>query len=105
MNARKTEVYFRGRRAGTLSETERGFEFRYDPDYAAHGEPISLTLPLRLEPYESATLPSFFEGLLPEGWYLDIASTVLKIDPVDKFGLLCATCRDCVGAVSLGPGK
>jgi serine/threonine-protein kinase HipA len=40
-------------------------------------------------------------GLLPEGWYLDLASKKLKIDKDDKFGLLLATCKDTVGAVSI----
>jgi len=64
-----------------------------------------VTLPLRAEPYVSESLPSFFDGLLPEGWYLEIASKVLKVDPSDRFGMLLATCRDCVGAASVRPAE
>jgi serine/threonine-protein kinase HipA len=50
-----------------------------------------LGLPLRHEPYESPAFFPFFEGMLPEGWYLDIVSKTLKVDPEDRFGLLLAT--------------
>lgn len=40
-------------------------------------------------------------GLLPEGWYLDIISSSLKIDKKDYFGLLIATCRETIGAISI----
>jgi len=103
MTGRKADIYFGKRLAGRLSQTDRGYVFQYDPAYLSGGQAISLTLPPRAEPYESESLPSFFEGLLPEGWYLEIASKVLKVDPADKFGMLLATCRDCVGAVTVRP--
>jgi serine/threonine-protein kinase HipA len=101
MSGRKADVHFQSRLAGRLSEAGKGYVFQYDLTYLADGKAICLTMPLRAEPYESEALPAFFEGLLPEGWYLEIASRVLKIDPADKFGLLRATCRDCIGAVSI----
>jgi serine/threonine-protein kinase HipA len=103
MNVRKAYVFLGKRLAGTISQTSGGFVFQYDPTFLIGGRPISLTMPLRVAPYVSDHLPSFFEGLLPEGWYLEIASKVLKIAPDDKFGLLLATCRDCIGAASIVP--
>jgi len=47
------------------------------------------------------TLFSFFDGLIPEGWLLDVAQFIWKLDPRDRMGLLLACCRDCVGAVSI----
>jgi len=44
---------------------------------------------------------SFFDGLIPEGWLLDIAEKNWKLDPRDRMGLLLACCRDCIGAVSI----
>ena len=44
-----------------------------------------------------------FENLLPEGWLFDIASKKLKISKDDPFGMLLATCEDCVGAVEIEP--
>lgn len=35
---------------------------------------VSLTLPLSEEAYSSKTLFSFFDGLIPEGWLLDVVS-------------------------------
>jgi serine/threonine-protein kinase HipA len=98
---RQADVYCRDRRAGRLSEGGEGYRFVYDADYLVDGGAISLTLPLRAEPYEANVLFPFFEGLLPEGWYLEIVSRTLKIDPADRFGLLLETCGDCIGAVSV----
>lgn len=97
------EVFFGRRLAGRLSETDGGYVFQYVPRYLADGRPISLSMPLRAEPFENETLHPFFEGLLPEGWYSEIVSSVLKVDPKDRFGMLLATCRDCVGAASIRP--
>ncbi|MEJ0101237.1 MAG: HipA N-terminal domain-containing protein [Bacteroidota bacterium] len=46
---------------------------------------------------------SFFEGLIPEGWLLEIASKNWKLNPNDRMGLLLACCRNCIGAVSIEP--
>ena len=42
---------------------------------------------------------------IPEGWLLDIAEETWKLDPRDRFGLLLACCRDCIGAVSVREAK
>jgi serine/threonine-protein kinase HipA len=60
-------------------------------------------MPLRTEPYESKGLLPYFENLLPEGWLLEIATAKLKIPKDDAFGLLLATCADCIGAVEVRP--
>ena len=91
--------------AGHLSETENGCKFVYDTGYLEKGQSISLSLPLRKEPYESRELFSFFEGLLPEGWYLNIVSATAKIDPHDAFGLLLATTSNTIGAVTVHKSK
>lgn len=40
-------------------------------------------------------------NLLAEGWLLELSLRKLKIAADDYFGLLLATCRDCVGAVEI----
>jgi len=100
-NYRKARVYFNGKTAGIIEETAAGYKFSYDPDYLASGRQLSVSLPLRNEPYESDSLFSFFEGLLPEGWYLEIVSKKLHVDKNDSFGLLLATCKDTPGAVTI----
>lgn len=98
---RQARVLYKDRLAGHLSESENGFRFVYDPDYLKTGQSVSASLPLRAEPYESRDLFSFFQGLLPEGWYLEIVSMTAKVDPDDLFGLLLATASDAIGAVTV----
>ena len=99
---RKAAIRVDDQLAGLLLETEDGYRFSYDPAYLAlpDARPVSLTLPLRPEPYHATMLFPFFDGLIPEGWLLDIASRNWKLDPRDRMGLLLACCRDCIGNVS-----
>ncbi len=100
-------VYYREMKAGVLTKNRAGYEFIYDPEYLADpaARSISLSLPLRDDKYESSRLFSFFDGLLPEGWLLDLISASAKIDKNDKFRLLLHTGRDPIGAVSIRPTK
>jgi serine/threonine-protein kinase HipA len=60
-------------------------------------------MPVTNEPYIDNRLFPFFEGLIPEGWLLDIALTSWKINRNDRMGLLLACCQNCIGAVSVVP--
>jgi serine/threonine-protein kinase HipA len=101
---RKLRVYYQDRLAGLLEETDEGYRFTYGADWLEAGQsPVSLTLPLRKEPWESRTLFAFFDGLIPEGWLLDLGTRNWKLDPKDRFGLLRAFCRDTIGAVGVEP--
>ena len=95
------KVYFDEKFAGILERGDGEFLFTYDPSYltAPCALPISLTLPLRSEPYISRTLFPFFDGLIPEGWLLDLAVKNWKINPNDRYSLLLTVCNDCIGAV------
>lgn len=100
---RTAYVYVREQFAGVLSETDEGYRFSYSDAYLAEADtpPVSLTLPKRKEPYASRTLFSFFDGLIPEGWLLNVVSRNWKINPRDRFGLLLVACKDCIGAVTI----
>ena len=89
--------------AGLLMQDEDGYHFSYDKTYLADpgARPISLTFPLRESTYRSNILFPFFDGLIPEGWLLDIAEKNWKLNRRDRMGLLMACCRDCIGAVSV----
>ncbi|MDR1517923.1 MAG: HipA N-terminal domain-containing protein [Dysgonamonadaceae bacterium] len=102
---KQANVFFRNELAGVLTENENGYSFRYDEKYLSGENPlsVSLTLPLQNEPYESKILFPFFDGLIPEGWLLDIAQKNWKIDLRDRFSLLLTCCKDCIGAVSISP--
>jgi serine/threonine-protein kinase HipA len=101
--SRKAKVFYADHFAGTLAEDEKGYAFEYDETYLQNpdAQPISLTLPLRKEPFSSKTMFPFFDGLIPEGWLLDIAQKNWKINPRDRMGLLLSCCKDCIGAVSV----
>lgn len=96
-------VFYKQIPAGIICEDETGFVFQYDADYLARedAKAISLTLPLREEAYVSQMMFPFFDGLIPEGWLLEVAVESWKINPRDRMSLLLACCRDCIGAVSV----
>ena len=100
---RQAGAFVRGRFAGVIQETDEGYRFTYDAAYLVSDDAsaVSLTLPLRPEPYVSRTLFPVFDGLIPEGWLLDVVSRNWKIDPKDRFGLLLVACHDCIGNVSI----
>ncbi len=89
--------------AGILSEDLEGYHFEYQEEYISNdnSEPISLTLPLRKEKYSSKILFPFFDGLIPEGWLLEIVEKNWKLDRRDRMEILLVTCKDCIGAVSV----
>ena len=102
---RTAEIKFNELTAGFLSEDENGFHFIYDNSYlkSLNPIPISMTLPLQGKAFHSPILFPFFDGLIPEGWLLDIAESNWKLNPRDRMGLLLACCKDCIGAVSVFP--
>lgn len=89
--------------AGYLSETEDGYQFIYDPAYLQMegAEAVSLTLPLTDKAYVNSVMFPFFDGLIPEGWLLEVAEQNWKLNQRDRMGLLLVCCRDCIGAVSI----
>src|SRR6185312_17026879 len=106
MNAfRRGRVQLDGTHVGVIEETGQAVRFTYDSDYVMSTAPlpVSLTLPVRSESYEWPRLHPFFENLLPEGWLLDIALHRLHLAESDTFGLMLATCGDCIGAVEIVP--
>jgi len=104
---RTAYVYVRETFAGTLKETDFGYSFIYDNEYLESEKPtaVSLTLPIQSEEYTSKTLFAFFDGLIPEGWLLDIVSHNWKIDRKDRFGLLLVACKDPIGNVQIKGAK
>lgn len=103
---RKGKVYYKEILAGTLTETDDGeFVFQYSECYVKNypDKFITFTMPVSITPYIDNRLFPFFEGLIPEGWLLDIASKNWKMNQSDKMGLLLACCQNCIGAVSILP--
>lgn len=104
---RTAYVYVRDIFAGTLKETDAGYSFVYDGDYLKNknATAVSLTLPMREAEYGSKILFPFFDGLIPEGWLLNIVSENWKIDAKDRFGLLLVACKDPIGNVRIKEGR
>lgn len=103
---RKAKIYYEDRFAGILTETNEGeFIFRYDDQYVKKhpNDFITFSMPVSSMPFHQNGLFAFFEGLIPEGWLLDIASKSWKINQNDRMGLLLTCCRNCIGAVSVVP--
>lgn len=101
---RNAKIYYDTTLAGKLVETDDGeYTFTYTQEYVKKfpTQFITFSLPVRSESYVSNRLFPFFEGLIPEGWLLDIASKNWKINSNDRMGLLLACCQNCIGAVSV----
>jgi serine/threonine-protein kinase HipA len=105
VRTRRGTVRISGAAVGVIAENAEQVTFAYSPEWLKKpgAVPVSLTLPLREQPYILKELHPFFENLLPEGWLLEVASKKLKISKDDALGLLLATCSDCVGAVEIEP--
>ena len=105
---RSGKVFYKEFLAGTIKETNEGeYVFEYDKQYVIDhpNDFITFTMPVIDKPYIDNRLFPFFEGLIPEGWLLDIASENWKINRNDRMGLLLACCQNCIGAVSVEPIK
>ena len=100
---RSAYIYVRNVFAGVLAETDYGYSFAYDEEYlqSENATAVSLTLPLTANKYRAKKLVPFFDGLIPEGWLLDIVTHNWKILPSDRFGVLLVACKDAVGNVSV----
>ncbi|MFZ4412701.1 MAG: HipA N-terminal domain-containing protein [Bacteroidales bacterium] len=100
---RKAEIKIQDTTAGWLIQDENGYHFNYDETYLKNPDAvaISLTLPLQQKFFRSYSFFPFFDGLIPEGWLLDIAKKNWKLNPRDRMGLLMVCCKDCIGAVSV----
>ena len=103
---RQGDVFYKTYLAGTITETDEGeYVFQYDEQYVNNhpNDFITFTMPVAAKPYTEKRLFPFFEGLIPEGWLLEIASKNWKISKNDRMGLLLACCQNCIGAVSVMP--
>ena len=102
---RQTSIFYKDQLAGILTDNDAGYEFRYLPEYLSSeaAKAVSLTLPLQAEAYQSPVLFPFFDGLIPEGWLLDVALRNTDISILDRMSLLMTCCKDCIGAVSVIP--
>jgi serine/threonine-protein kinase HipA len=105
---RKGKVYYKDIFAGIISESSQGeFVFQYDENYILlHSTAfLTFTMPVIHKPFMDNRLFPVFDGLIPEGWLLEIASNNWKLDKNDRMGLLLSCCQNCIGAISILPIK
>ena len=102
---RQADIYRKGILAGVLTEDGGEYRFYYDEAYLRRedAKPISLTLPLQAEGFVSPVLFPFFDGLISEGWLLDVALRNTDISILDRMSLLLLCCKECIGSVSVIP--
>ena len=96
-------VYKKNIAAGIVWEDESGYHFKYNTAYLQNKQydAVSKTLPLRAEVFTQQTMWPFFDGLIPEGWLLEIAIDNWKLNRQDRMTLLLTLCEDCIGDVSV----
>ena len=101
---RRAAIFQHGILAGHLQEEkDGGWAIEYFEDYA--GTAISLTLPVRKEPYIFKEFPAVLDGLLPEGEQLEALLKKQKIDRNDCFTQLITLGQDLVGSLSVSLAK
>ncbi len=100
---KKGIVYKKDIPAGIVWEDENGFGFQYHSEYLKNPKygAVSRTLPLREQAFEEKTMIPFFDGLIPEGWLLQIAIDNWKLNPRDRMSQLLTLCTDCIGDVRI----
>ena len=99
-------VKYNNIKVGLLTEDDNGeYLFVYDEHYVKNHphQFISFQMPVSTNPYRSFRLFPFFDGLIPEGWLLNIAAESWRINKNDRMGLLLACCQNAIGAVTVHP--
>jgi serine/threonine-protein kinase HipA len=81
------------------------WQFRYAQEYLDAARPValSISLPLRAEPFTGAVVRNWFGNLLPEGAVREAIAARLRIPVRDDFDLLAGIGGECAGAVSIVP--
>jgi serine/threonine-protein kinase HipA len=100
-------VHLFDREAGVLERLEPqslDMRFEYSAAYrTSNGPALSVSLPLRDEPYIGAPARNWFANLLPEAAARQHLAASLGLPIQDDFALLEAVGRECAGAVSIVP--
>ena len=102
-------VYLHNFLAGHLwLDENRLFTFQYAGKYLNNPDAtaLSLSIPLRENPYRDDSVRPFFSNLLPEGEIRVLIAKIKQISEKNDFKMLEAIGGECAGAVSImPPGK
>lgn len=101
----RLDVYLHGVVAGILERRSQArLRFTYGEHWVESDRPsLSLSLPVRSQPYEHDECVPFFEGLLPEGDFLKAIARTLHVSAANSFQLLTELGGECAGAISVAP--
>jgi len=101
--ATSINVFLHDALVGELRADQEGaLSFKYADRYVREsGDPISLSMPLRLEFSYKNEAAAFFGGLLPEGTQKLAMALELKISPSDDLSMLRVLGKDCQGAITV----
>ncbi len=97
------DVYLHEDRVGVLERLPQAkLGFRYEPAWVERGgSPVSLSLPVREDPYGDDECRPFFKGLLPEGEFLKAIARAFRVSAENSFTVLAEIGGECAGAISL----
>jgi serine/threonine-protein kinase HipA len=104
--ARDLIVYLQGEVAGTLRQEDSGrLTFTYARECLERPEArqLSLSLPLREEPFDDRQARPYFAGLLPDDVARERLARYLGVTSKNDFALLAEVGGECAGAVALFP--
>jgi len=100
-------VWMNGLRVGALTKDVAGaLAFGYAPEWLATpgARPVSLSMPLRHQPYRGEVVYNFFDNLLPDNQQIrNRIQTRFKAPSSHPFDLLAAIGMDCAGAIQIVP--
>jgi len=96
------KVYLNEDHVGNLWIENKNYCFQYVNLYT---RPVSLSLPVREEPYLKDEAQPYFANLLPEGDSRTLVEARLGTPRGDDFALLRVIGGDCAGAITLFPGN
>lgn len=101
MNA--LDVFLHDDRVGELRRLSGAkLQFTYTARWTReHSQPISLSLPVREEPYDDRECRPFFSGLLPEGEFLKSIARRFHVSAGNAFAVLAEIGGECAGAIAL----
>lgn len=88
--------------AGNIhGEGSEDSSFQYSTTYLDNPDavPISISLPLQVEPFTAAQTRNYFEGLLPEGFLKMTVAQRMRTDESDYLSILASLGRECLGAI------
>ena len=83
---RQGKVFYKDNFAGFITETNEGeYQFAYNAYIQRFpNQSITFSMPVSDKVYQDNRLSPFFEGLIPEGWLLEIATKSNRSRSVTK---------------------